>query len=100
MVGNLQIDVIIATYNRCGLLQHALDSLLKAHIPSGLDVTVVVVDNNSTDDTHGVVRTYEPKFQGRLKYIFEHRQGRSWALNAGIAGTTGDLVGMIDDDEQ
>ncbi len=100
MAADLRIDVIIATYNRCGLLRIALDSLLKAHVPFGLDVTVVVADNNSTDDTRGVARTYEPKFQGRLKYIFEQRQGKSYALNAGIAGTNGDLVGMIDDDEQ
>lgn len=100
MLGDLRIDVIIATYNRCDLLQSALDSLLKASIPPGLDVTVVVVDNNSIDDTRGVVRTFEPKFQGRLEYIFEQRQGKSYALNTGIAGTNGDLVGMIDDDEQ
>lgn len=100
MAGDLRIDVIIATYNHCGLLRITLDSLLKAHVHPGLDVTVVVVDNNSTDDTRGVAQTYEPKFQGRLKYIFEQHQGKSYALNAGIAGTNGDLVGMIDDDEQ
>ena len=99
-MADLRIDVIIPTYNRCGLLRIALDSFLKAHVPSGLDARVVVVDNNSKDDTRNVVRTYEPKFQGRLRYIFEQRQGRSCALNAGIAGTNGDLVGMIDDDEQ
>jgi glycosyltransferase involved in cell wall biosynthesis len=100
MPGDIRIDVIIATYNRCGLLRITLDSLLKAHVPSGLDVTVVVVDNNSTDDTRAVAQAYEPKFQGRLKYILEQHQGKSYALNAGIAGTNGDLVGMIDDDEQ
>ncbi len=99
-MGDLRIDVVIATYNRCNLLRSALDSLLKAHVPSGLDVTVVVVDNNSTDDTRGTVRTYEPKFQGRLKYIFEERRGKSFALNTGIAATSGDLIGLIDDDEQ
>ncbi len=74
-MSSLRIDVIIATYNRCGLLELTLDSLLKAHIPSDLDVTVIVVDNNSTDDTRRLVQSYEPKFQGRLKYIFEQRHG-------------------------
>lgn len=100
MADDLRIDVIIATYNRCDLLRIALDSLLKAHVPSGLDVTVVVVDNNSTDDTRGVAQTYQTQFEGRLRYILEQNQGKSHALNAGIAGTNGDLVGMIDDDEQ
>ncbi len=97
---HLQIDVILATYNRCKQLQTALDSLLRAHIPADLDVTIVVVDNNSTDDTRAVVQAYEPQFQNRLRYIFEGRQGKSFALNAGIAGTHGNLVGMIDDDER
>ena len=39
-------------------------------------------------------------FEGRLDYLFEARQGRSHALNAGIEATGGDLVGMIDDDEE
>lgn len=100
IVRNLRIDVIIATYNRCGLLRVALDSLLKAHVPPGLDITFVVVDNNSTDDTRDVVETYETKFNGRLRYLFEPSSGKSYALNTGIAGTNGDLIGMIDDDEQ
>ncbi len=100
MACDLRLDVIIATYNRCSLLRLTLDSFLCAHVPPGLDITVTVVDNNSTDDTHGVVKGYEPKFQGRLKYIFEPRRGKSYALNTGIAATSGDLIGMIDDDEQ
>jgi glucosyl-dolichyl phosphate glucuronosyltransferase len=35
-----------------------------------------------------------------LRYIYESKPGRSHALNAGIAATHGDLVGMIDDDEE
>ena len=36
----------------------------------------------------------------RLRYLFERRPGRSNALNTGIAACEGDLVGMIDDDEE
>jgi glycosyltransferase involved in cell wall biosynthesis len=100
MVGDLRIDVIIPTYNRCALLRLTLDSLLKAHVPPGLVTSVVVADNNSSDDTRAVAQAYEPKFQGRLKYVFEQRQGKSYAINTSIGGTNGDLVGMIDDDEQ
>ena len=77
MADELRIDVIIATYNRCGSLCLALDSLLRACIPADLDVTVVVADNNSTDNTLSFVQTYEPKFQGRLKYIFDLNSGRA-----------------------
>jgi glucosyl-dolichyl phosphate glucuronosyltransferase len=96
----MKLDVIIPTYNRGELLKRTLDSLLAAHIPQGAEVRVTVVDNNSKDNTRAVVEGYMEKFGGRLRYLFEGKQGRSHALNAGIAATNGDLVGMIDDDEE
>jgi glycosyltransferase involved in cell wall biosynthesis len=65
-----------------------------------LGVCVTVVDNRSTDDTRSLVDSFMPRFDGRLQYLYESRAGRSHALNAGIAATHGDLVGMIDDDEE
>jgi glucosyl-dolichyl phosphate glucuronosyltransferase len=41
-----------------------------------------------------------PRFDGHLRYLYEARPGRSQALNTGIAATQGDLIGMIDDDEE
>jgi glucosyl-dolichyl phosphate glucuronosyltransferase len=82
------------------MLERTLDSLMAAAVPQALSVRVTVVDNNSKDQTRQLVEQQAERFQGRLGYVFEGRQGRSWALNAGIAATTGDLVGMIDDDEE
>jgi glycosyltransferase involved in cell wall biosynthesis len=96
----ISLDVIIPTHNRAGLLGRALQSLLDAERPPGLDVTVTVTDNRSTDHTREVVESFLQAFDGRLNYVYEPTPGRSPALNAGIAATHGDLVGMIDDDEQ
>jgi glucosyl-dolichyl phosphate glucuronosyltransferase len=96
----MRLDVILPTFNRHELLKLTLESLLAADTPSGLSVTVTVVDNNSSDMTRETVENYQGKFSGRLHYVFEKKQGRSHALNAGINATSGDLVGMIDDDEQ
>jgi len=96
----MRLDVILPTYNRHQLLKLTLDSLLCADVPPGLEVLVTVVDNNSSDSTRETVENYQPKFCGRLQYVFEKKQGRSHALNTGIKCTNGDLVGMIDDDEQ
>ncbi len=95
----MRLDVIIATLNRCASLRRTLESLLAAPVPETLEVVVTVVDNNSSDDTRGMVSSYEHCFRGRLRYLFEERQGKSNALNTGIRAATGDLVGMIDDDE-
>jgi len=96
----MELDVVIPTYNRHDLLKLTLQSLLAAEIPKGLRVGVTVVDNNSKDATRSVVESYQEKFAGRLQYQFEPKQGRSHALNAGIACTKGDIVGTIDDDEE
>src|SRR5204862_2742237 len=96
----MQLDVIIPTYNRADLLKLTLQSLLAAEIPAGLNVQVTVVDNTSTDETHQTVSAFQPLFAGRLNYLFERKQGRSSSLNAGIAATCGDLVGMVDDDKE
>ena len=95
------LDVIIATYNRCDLLATALKSLLAARRPEGLSIAVTVVDNNSKDETRAVVQAIassDTPFP--IRYIFEPKQGRSAALNSGIQSTHGDLIGMIDDDEE
>lgn len=100
----LELDVVIATYNRAALLARALDSLLAAQVPEGLGVGAVVVDNNSPDDTRAVVASYRERFDARfargLRYVHEARPGKSHALNAGLAVVAGDLIGMIDDDEE
>lgn len=96
----MQLDVIIPTYNRQDLLRLSLDSLFAAEIPAGLRVVVTVVDNNSTDETPSVVQQFVDRFPSQIRYTKELRQGRSHALNAGIRSTSGDLVGIIDDDEE
>jgi glycosyltransferase involved in cell wall biosynthesis len=96
----MKLDVVIPTHNRAALLRRTLDSLLAADLPPELDFAITVVDNRSTDDTRAVVESLMPRFGQRLHYVYEPKPGRSHALNAGIAATNGDLVGMIDDDEE
>jgi glycosyltransferase involved in cell wall biosynthesis len=96
----MRLDVVIPTYNRATLLSRALESLLAADRPDGLETGITVVDNRSTDDTRVVIESFVPRFGGRLQYVYEPNPGRSHALNAGIAASRGELVGMIDDDEE
>jgi glycosyltransferase involved in cell wall biosynthesis len=96
----MQLDVVLPTYNRHSLLERALKSLLAADVPAGLVVKVTIVDNNSKDKTASVVESFKPAFEGRLNYLFEPKPGKSHALNTGIRASSGELVGMIDDDEE
>jgi glucosyl-dolichyl phosphate glucuronosyltransferase len=96
----VKLDVVVPTYNRSQLLRRTLASLLTAPIPEGLSVTVLVVDNNSKDDTAHVVSEFPCPADRSLVYVREIRQSSSHARNAGISAGTGELIGFIDDDEE
>jgi glycosyltransferase involved in cell wall biosynthesis len=90
--------VLIATYNRAALLDETLTWLAQMRVPAALAWDAIVIDNNSTDDTRAVVERHIATFPVRLRYLFEGRQGRSSALNAGIAEADGSVLAFTDDD--
>jgi glycosyltransferase involved in cell wall biosynthesis len=96
----VKLDVVVPTYNRSQLLKRTIASLLQAPIPEGVEVTILIVDNNSKDDTEQMVRDIQSQAARPVVYIKETNQGLSHARNAGIRGGSGDLIGIIDDDEE
>ena len=96
----MKLDVVIPSYNRSALLEKTLASLVGAPVPNGMDVTLYVVDNNSTDGTRAVVEAFASRSSLPVRYLFEARQSSSYARNAGIQAGSGELIGFIDDDEQ
>jgi glycosyltransferase involved in cell wall biosynthesis len=94
----MKITVILCTYNRCRKLGKALESLAASILPRSVAWEVLVVDNNSTDRTREVVEDFANRFPDKFRYLFEPRQGKSRALNAGIREARGDLLAFVDDD--
>jgi glucosyl-dolichyl phosphate glucuronosyltransferase len=92
----MHISIVLGTYNRAASLRATLESFCQLATPADLRWELLVVDNNSTDATRLVVEKYMRKLP--LRYIFEGKQGRSAALNAGIAAATGEVVAFTDDD--
>jgi glycosyltransferase involved in cell wall biosynthesis len=92
------VSVVIPTFNRASLLGETLDSLADLQPRAVKDWEVLVVDNNSSDDTAWVVRSRQASFPVALRYAFEPAQGRSNALNCGIAATAAPVIAFIDDD--
>ena len=96
----MKISVLVCTYNRCSSLKDTLVSLQNQIIPkeAGFDYEVVIADNNSNDGTKDVVEYYKPIFNGRLRYIFEPKQGKSFALNTAVKAAHGGILALTDDD--
>lgn len=94
----MKITVILCTYNRCQYLKTALDSVAASILPESVSWDVLVVDNNSNDQTREVVKQYCIKYPEHFKYLFEPQPGKSYALNAGIRKSAGDVLAFMDDD--
>ena len=94
----MKITVILCTYNRCLTLAKALDSVAASTLPRSVEWDVLVVDNNSHDQTRKVVEDFCQQSPGRFRYLFETKQGKSHALNSGIREARGDVLAFTDDD--
>ena len=94
----MNITVILCTYNRCRTLEKALTSVAASALPLSIEWEVLVVDNNSRDQTRDVVEDFCTRYPGRFRYLFEPHQGKSYALNTGIREARGDVIAFLDDD--
>ena len=92
------VSVLICTYNRAELLAQTLEALARATAPDACAVEIVVVDNNSTDDTAAIVRRAAALGPRPVQYVHERQQGKSFALNAGLLVSQGDIIALTDDD--
>ncbi|HKS40553.1 MAG TPA: glycosyltransferase [Blastocatellia bacterium] len=97
MAKEVEITVVISTYNRSEMLAAAIESVV-AQENEAVSYEVIVVDNNSTDKTREVVEGYIKRGQEKLRYVFEGRQGVSYARNTGIAEARGEIIAFADDD--
>lgn len=91
------LSVVLSTYNRGELLTDALRSVLAQEDSLTPPFELIVVDNNSADRTRDVVAQVA-RADGRVRYVFEPKQGVSYARNAGLLQARASLVAFTDDD--
>jgi glycosyltransferase involved in cell wall biosynthesis len=90
-----EISVVVCTYNRAVLLDRLFDSLSQQTLDKKY-WQLILVDNNSLDNTKGVVAKWQPSLP--LIYVEEHRQGLSYARNTGLFRSDAPVVSYVDDD--
>lgn len=91
-----EVSLIICTRNRSGKLQRCLDSIEK--IQSTLSFELVVIDNNSTDDTFAVISNHAQNSKIPMRWARETQKGTGAARNTGAAVATADILVYLDDD--
>jgi glycosyltransferase involved in cell wall biosynthesis len=94
----VSIDLVICTYNNSSLLDCTLDALRRQRVESEVEWSVLVVNNNCTDDTEAVVRRHVAALPVSLTMVREPEQGLTPARLRGVTETTGEWIAFVDDD--
>jgi hypothetical protein len=92
-VDALAVDIVISNHDYGGYVSAAVESALGQ---SHSDVSVVVVDDGSTDDSPERLRAYADSVTLLLQ---EENRGQAAALNAGLQRCSGDVVIFLDADD-
>jgi glycosyltransferase involved in cell wall biosynthesis len=92
----MKISLITACYNSAKTIKTAIDSVLSQ---KGVEIEYIVVDGGSKDGTVDLLKSYEPKFNGWMRWISEPDKGMYDAINKGIKMATGDIVGILNADK-
>ena len=95
----IEISYIICTYNRSKYLKKALQAIVAQENNYNDIFEIIIVDNNSTDDTRQVVEEFiRENQQINIVYCIEQKQGLSNARNKGIETAKGTWLVFLDDD--
>lgn len=90
MIGKPKISVVIPAYNESRFIADCLDSLKKQDIKTKFEI--IVVDNNSTDSTASVARSFG------ARVVKEKRKGVCAAREAGLRAARGQIIVTTDAD--
>ena len=92
----MRLSIITATYNSERTLRDTMESILNQTFQ---DFEYIIVDGASKDATLDIIREYEPRFQGKMRYLSEPDKGIYDAMNKGFAMATGDVIGILNSDD-
>lgn len=90
------ISVITVCYNSEGTIRDTLESMLGQTYKN---YEYLIIDGASEDGTVDILKSYEDRFEGRMRWISEPDSGIYDAMNKGIAGASGELIGILNSDD-
>lgn len=92
----MKISIVTAAYNSADTIRHTIESVLAQ---THQDFEYIVVDGASDDGTIDILRQYEDRFEGRMRWISEKDKGLYDAMNKGFFMATGEIVGILNSDD-
>lgn len=92
----MKLSLITVTFNSAGTIKDTIESVLAQTYE---DYEYLIIDGASKDGTVDIIKSYEPLFKGKMKWISEKDKGMYDGINKGIRMATGDVVGIINSDD-
>ena len=89
---NPLVSIITVCLNNEKYIKQTIDSVLKQ---TYYNIEYIIIDGKSTDTTVKIIKEYENKFNGRMKWISEKDKGIYDAMNKGINIANGEIIGII-----
>lgn len=93
----INLSIVVCTYNRKWFLENLLEHL-SCQLKTTKDCELLIIDNNSSDDTETFARDWVAKNRCLAKYHIEPMQGLSYARNKGLSEAQGQWIVYLDDD--
>lgn len=93
---NSLVSIITVCYNSEKYIRDTMESVLNQTYDN---IEYIIVDGKSRDNTLDIIKEYESKFNGRMKWISESDEGIYDAMNKGINLATGDIIATINSDD-
>ncbi|MNX82531.1 GalNAc(5)-diNAcBac-PP-undecaprenol beta-1,3-glucosyltransferase [compost metagenome] len=91
----IKYSIIVCSYNRYPFLCETISSILDV-LKERNDFELLVIDNNSLDETSSLKEKYSKN--SNVRYFLETQQGLSYARNRGIKESLGNILIYLDDD--
>ncbi len=92
----MKISIITVCYNSEKYIRSTIDSILNQ---THEKIEYIVVDGLSQDRTIDIIKEYEPRFNGRIRWISEKDAGLYDAMNKGINMSSGDVIAILNSDD-
>lgn len=90
------VSIVTPCFNAAGTIRDTIESVLAQ---ACANIEYIVIDGGSRDGTVDIIREYEPRFGGRMRWVSEPDGGIYDAMNKGIRMARGELIGTINADD-
>jgi len=93
----MDFTVITVCLNAASTIRATIESVLVA---GDVVSEYLVIDGGSTDGTLGIIKEYEPRFAGRMRWVSEPDEGLFFAMNRGLELAHGRFVLFLGADDR